>query len=223
MNHGQPQALPPRKAQHTANAVFCKEMTELEAIHTQDVNICILPRDVGHLNREITGILALGLEVKTNGTVMEILSQLQVDDGFKENYPLMFNDIKQLLRGFETVSKALFFRFNLSIIRTDMCRKFHTDMNDLRMLCTYAGPGTIWLADDAVNRKELLNIYADHPKTVHPDLEQHANVGDVLLLKGAVYPADGTKALIHRSPSIETAGEQRLLLRIDTNEFLSFS
>lgn len=205
------------------NAVFCNELTDMEAIHAQHVNICILEREIGHLRNEVLALMSAGVNLKTNGTVNEILTQIGSKGGFKARYPLVYNDIKQLLRGFETVSKALFFRFSLSTVKSDMCRKFHTDMNDLRLLSTYAGAATIWLPDDAVNRTALLNIGADHSTAVHPKLEQHAKTGDVLLLKGAIYPKDGTKALIHRSPSIEESGEYRLLLRIDTNEFLTFS
>ncbi|MGK0427956.1 MAG: hypothetical protein ACJAUR_002072 [Ulvibacter sp.] len=42
------------------------------------------------------------------------------------------------------------------------------------------------------------------------------------MLKGAIYLSEGTKAVVHRSPTIEESVETRLLLRIDTNEFLNF-
>ena len=44
----------------------------------------------------------------------------------------------------------------------------------------------------------------------------------VVLLKGALYPKAGTRAIVHRSPTIEESGEKRLLLRIDTNDNLNF-
>ena len=51
---------------------------------------------------------------------------------------------------------------------------------------------------------------------------QQAKTGAVVILKGAMYPAKGTNAVVHRSPTIEESGATRLLLRIDTNEFLNF-
>ena len=49
---------------------------------------------------------------------------------------------------------------------------------------------------------------------------KYVNAGDVVLLKGALYP--GANPILHRSPSIEELGKVRLLLRIDTNSFLNF-
>ena len=33
-----------------------------------------------------------------------------------------------------------------------MCRRFHTDVNELRLLCTYSGPATLWLPEAAADR-----------------------------------------------------------------------
>jgi hypothetical protein len=49
---------------------------------------------------------------------------------------------------------------------------------------------------------------------------QQVEAGSALILKGAIYPKEGTRAIVHRSPAIEESGERRLLLRIDTNSFL---
>ncbi|HAA11799.1 MAG TPA: hypothetical protein DCE41_08925, partial [Cytophagales bacterium] len=54
------------------------------------------------------------------------------------------------------------------------------------------------------------------------DSIQQAETGAVIILKGAIYPKEGTQAVLHRSPTIEESGERRLLLRIDTDEFLNF-
>ncbi len=98
-----------------------------------------------------------------------------------------------------------------------MCRKFHTDINDLRLLCTYAGPGTLWVAEDENNR--------DYDEEHIGEVRIHqADTGDILILKGALYPKG--KPVVHGSPTIEeTDGKrlcERLLLRLDTNSFLDF-
>ena len=101
-----------------------------------------------------------------------------------------------------------------------MCRKFHTDVNDLRMLCTYLGPGTLWVPDEAI---DLDASYArGNGKDIVIDLEkvEQVGTGDVVILKGALYPE--ANAILHRSPTIEENGEKRLLLRIDTYEALGF-
>jgi len=132
------------------------------------------------------------------------------------------NDIETLLSIFNRITQAQSFRLLLATINTNMCRRFHTDVNDLRMLCTYSGPGTLWLTEDNVNR-EALETCKDNECIVKDESKiQQAPTGSVVILKGAIYPQQGTKAIVHRSPTIEESGEKRLLLRIDTNEFLKF-
>jgi hypothetical protein len=131
-------------------------------------------------------------------------------------------DIEHLLYIFTQITKANSFRLLLTTVNTNMCRRFHTDINDLRMLCTYSGPGTLWLTEDNINRK-VLDTCGDNECIVLDESKvQQAPTGAVVILKGSIYPQEGAKAIIHRSPTIEESGQKRLLLRIDTNEFLNF-
>ena len=43
----------------------------------------------------------------------------------------------------------------LEIIERAMCPRFHVDHVGIRMLCTYRGPGTEWLDDEAADRNFL--------------------------------------------------------------------
>lgn len=77
------------------------------------------------------------------------------------------------------------------------CSRFHSDYVGIRLVTTYAGRGTQWLAqgDDA----------AASPFELAP--------GDVGLFKGRLLAGD--TAIVHRSPPIAGGGEDRLLLVID--------
>jgi hypothetical protein len=86
------------------------------------------------------------------------------------------------------------------------------------MLCTYLGQGTLWLPDEAVDPKTSRS--ASHELVIDAELIQQIPAGDVVILKGALYP--DADPILHRSPTIEESGETRLLLRIDTNESLNF-
>jgi hypothetical protein len=89
------------------------------------------------------------------------------------------------------------------------------------MLCTYIGPGTLWLKEDNINRRALVSSSSqDEDIVVNQNEIQQVEAGSALILKGAIYPKEGTRAIVHRSPAIEESGERRLLLRIDTNSFL---
>jgi hypothetical protein len=129
----------------------------------------------------------------------------------------LLDDIALLLEGFAITSMVKDLRLALSPVITNMCRRFHTDVNDMRLLCTYAGPGTLWLPNDAVNEKAISSRDPDMPIERSPEDVQQVATGHVAIIKGALYPGDRVAACVHRSPTIEETGQQRLLLRIDTN------
>ena len=95
-------------------------------------------------------------------------------------------------------------------------------MNELRLLCTYVGKGTLWVPDEAVNRASLQALEDDSKILSDKNMIQQASNGEVLILKGALYGGKGTKAIVHKSPEIERKKEQRLVLRIDSNDLFSF-
>jgi hypothetical protein len=108
----------------------------------------------------------------------------------------------------------------LGVVDHDMCRKLHSDHVPLRLLCTYAGPGTEWVADADAVRENLQRIdvgVAEANRSVlrRPDAVRHAEVGDVLLLKGDAWPGFAGRGAIHRSPPVEARGARRLLLKLD--------
>lgn len=201
-----------------SNAVFVDRIEMLSSIHQEEKNIAICQRDILRLQNEIARFESSGLQFKTSGTKAEILKLLFSRESDDNQFPMLFQDIAFLLEMFEEVSGANSFRIVLFTVNTNMCRRFHTDINDIRLLCTYSGQGTFWLPEEAVDRATHHHGGDNDEIVKHPELIQQALEGDVLLLKGALYPK--AKAIIHRSPSVEESGENRLLLRIDTNESL---
>ncbi|MEM9685708.1 MAG: DUF1826 domain-containing protein [Bacteroidota bacterium] len=203
------------------NAAIGYDGEVLQDIHLPSKNIAIYKRSINSLKTELADVEARTVECRVSGTVEEILSLLQ--DYFNHHHLECFsllNDISELLELFERTTKSSSFRLLLATVSTNMCRKFHTDINDLRLLCTYIGPGTLWLPNEAVNHKAL-EVGGTDPKIVLDQQQvQQVHTGDVVILKGTLYPE--VNPILHRSPSIEKTGERRLLLRIDTNEFLNF-
>ena len=189
----------------------------LQDIHLPSKSIAIYQRNIESLTGELAKLANTKVECKASGTVEEVLILLK--NYFRNQLPdcdALFDDITELLGLFEKTTQASSFRLLLTTVNTNMCRKFHTDINDLRLLCTYIGPGTLWVPDEAVNKKAVpakgqkQQITIDHLKV------KQVQTGDVVVLKGALYP--DAKPVLHCSPSIEEKGEKRLLLRIDTNE-----
>ena len=201
------------------NWTFVNDPTALHQIHNSEINIAIHNRDITHISQEANALINRSIELRLSGDIESIIQTIQNE--LKE-CELIHSDIKSLLLLFQEITKATSFRLLLATVNTNMCRRFHTDINNLRLLCTYSGPGTLWLQDDNVDRKALDTCGESGCIVLDETKVQQAQTGAVVILKGAIYPIKGTKAIVHRSPTIEESGERRLLLRIDTNEFLNF-
>ncbi|WP_421988955.1 DUF1826 domain-containing protein [Roseococcus sp.] len=108
-------------------------------------------------------------------------------------------DIFRLSTLFGALARSETVRLRLEGITDDACRKFHVDAVGLRMLVTYAGPGTQWVMGDPAA--------ATTPEQVP--------CGAVALLRGR----RGTgESVLHRSPPLSHLPEARrwrLLLCID--------
>lgn len=200
---------------HLKNWVIGNSPTELHQIHHSEINIAIYNRDITSISQEIQALVNQPMKMNVSGDMESMVQTIQNE--LKE-YEFIISDIISLLHLFKEITKARIFRLLLATVNTNMCRRFHTDMNDLRLLCTYSGHGTLWLPDDHVNRKAL-NTRGNNDRIVMDETKiQQVKTGSVVILKGAKYPTKGTKAIVHRSPTIEASNKRRLLLRIDTNE-----
>lgn len=128
-------------------------------------------------------------------------------------------DLEHLVSKFAAASGASAFRASLQYVDTDACRKFHADYIRLRMLCTYRGPGTLWLDDAHADRSAFDWDNDDHDavndKIVRdPAQVGHARPGDVVMLKGHTWPGNEGHGAVHRSPRIEVGGESRLVFKV---------
>jgi hypothetical protein len=201
------------------NAVAGTKPEVLHKIHRKEKNIAIYHRDISHLRSDINTCMKGKIEFRKSGSIPEIQAALEVE--IPNCYDLI-HDIVSLIKVFGELTENSTFKVLLSTVNTNMCRRFHTDINDLRLLCTYSGQGTLWIPEEFVNR-EALNSCGDNECILRDASQvQQVPTGSVAILKGAIYPKEGTKACVHRSPSIEESGERRLLLRIDTQDLFKF-
>ena len=188
----------------------------LGSIHQPDVNITLYNRDIEVFKGEINNLLQRDIECKANGNSDTIINEV-IKISELDADSMIIQDIQNLLGLFKEITQAKCYRLLLTTIKTDMCRKFHVDINDLRMLCTYSGPGTLWLTEDNVDRKALDSYGNNVAIVIDENNIKQAQTGAVIILKGAKYSKKVIKAAVHRSPTIEEYGKKRLLLRIDTN------
>lgn len=100
-------------------------------------------------------------------------------------------------------------RFFFGPVRDDRCRRFHHDYVQLRLVTTYAGPGTEWAPERDVDREAMAREWCcvddANRAIVAPERVRHADVGDVLILKGAHHRTSAGKGAVHRSPPLGDA------------------
>ena len=89
----------------------------------------------------------------------------------------------------------------------------------MRLIITYAGPGTEWVPDDGVHRASLQAPWRSLPainRRIVPDPSRVAvaRPGDVLILKGESYPGNSGRGAVHRSPPIACSNGVRLLFKL---------
>ena len=129
-------------------------------------------------------------------------------------------DIAWLAREYGALVGRRHLHGQLAVLAHDACRKLHVDNVTIRLLCTYAGPGTQWVANEDVVRSNLARIDVDFEtanRSVlrHPDAVRHCGRGDVLLLKGNAFPKNRGFGAVHRSPPIAERSLRRLVFKID--------
>lgn len=94
-------------------------------------------------------------------------------------------------------------------VENAMCPRWHIDRVPIRMLCTYAGPGTEWLEDQGADKHKLSD-----PEIANGAC-QRAVSGEVVLLKGALWQGNAGFGAIHRSPAMAPGEQSRMLLTLD--------
>ncbi|MEM9894737.1 MAG: DUF1826 domain-containing protein [Bacteroidota bacterium] len=194
----------------------------LQEIHRTQVNIAIYNRNLNEMRKELELLSKEMIEFRSSGDLLSIFSDIE-NAGELAPFESIREDLKKLLRLFSDVSEADIFRVFFAVVTTNMCRKFHADINDLRMLCTYRGPGTLWVAEDLEEAQIKREKLVDDPSSIDTNRIHKAQPGDVLLMKGAIYPKEGFIPVLHRSPILEGDESTRILLRIDTDQFANFS
>ncbi len=137
-------------------------------------------------------------------------------------YPLLRAEVLSQAKWFAALMDNQPLQLFFGKVQKDMCRRFHTDINTLRLLCTYHGPGTLWVRPDAIDHQKVAKG-TNEEMVKDPGGVFQADAGEVLLIKGALHEQSQYGAALHRSPAVQQSGESRLLLRIDTGGAFNFS
>ncbi len=135
---------------------------------------------------------------RTEGTLEEVLVDLAALPSE------LLSDISQLGSRFMQLMQVDNVHVRLEGVTSNACKKLHADYTDLRLITTYAGPGT---------------DYAPHGDA--DCCLERLPTGAIGLFKGKLFGPGHTPCL-HRSPPIEGTDAARLVLVIDTPERQEF-
>ncbi|MEN2748054.1 DUF1826 domain-containing protein [Sphingomonas sp. T9W2] len=187
-----------------AHACTTVEGQGLAAILGDPVNLAIWQRDdapvvdVGDL--DAVADVAVIVPAGARSAIPDALIAAGYDDALATR---LGHDIGDLTARFAALLALDRVAIRLEVIETDACRRFHADYVAVRLICTYAGPGTQWLAND-----DALALAAG----VEPTTIRSIATGDVALFKGR---DQSDTPIVHRSPPIMGTGTRRLVLVID--------
>ncbi|MEM8827504.1 MAG: DUF1826 domain-containing protein, partial [Pseudomonadota bacterium] len=167
-----------------------------KAIHSREHAVVAIERETVVPDRIIRALLAEAPFTHiAEGKPDEIVASLVTIP------PELKADICGLAADFAATMSVTSVRVKLKAVTTNACCKVHSDFTDVRLISTYAGHGTDYVAD---------------PR--EPDRLSRMSTEWIGLFKGRAY-GDGHPVCLHRSPPIEGTGEARLVLVIDTPAF----
>ncbi|GLX89840.1 hypothetical protein Pfra02_24090 [Pseudomonas fragi] len=128
-----------------------------------------------------------------------------------EGYESFMADVAWLVSAYACLLGAKRIGLRLRALDKAMCPRFHVDHVPARLITTYAGQGSQWLAEGVMARQQLGQAQAEPTQAA---LIEQLSTGDVALLKGEKWQGNEGAGLIHRSPALQ-AGERRLILTLD--------
>jgi hypothetical protein len=144
-------------------------------------------------------------------------SMISSGEGKDVSAAAFYDDVHLLLDMFACLFDATEIGLRINTLERAMCPRFHKDNVVVRLVTTYAGPGTEWLS--SAHAYSPNNIFIPSQNT-HPGPEfdpasiQSTAAGTVVLLKGEKWEGNEGRGIIHRSPEV-LSPQKRLLLTCD--------
>ncbi len=189
----------------TETVLYVQQLSALKDI--AEASAVIYLRELSPaLTQEIDSLLAntafTTLKLRAKASQMYTLLQEALP-----TLPHLAQDIQANVALFAEATGCRQVDMQLSAVAEDMCRKFHTDRIDFRLLCSYAGIGTQFILPEK-RPDDLENI----PET----LIEQVGIGNVMIFRGALSASEALPALLHKSPPAKKLNLKRLLLRLDT-------
>jgi len=204
------------RAESSARSV--EDVAGLSALFEGDVNVVVLSRK---LDSVILGELQVALaqpsfRVLTPVTPSKgpgaLMAQMTKLPRLAEEVHF-WTEVLAELTGCELVG------VRLARLEAAMCPRFHVDKVTVRVVSTFAGHGTEYLAEEDVDRSWLghaaRGVSDEASGLMRPGARiRRAEASDVVLLKGEAWPKNAGRGAVHRSPTASPASP-RLVMTLD--------
>ena len=204
---------PPAPATSCPRAVDAGTLSDLAHIFDPSVNLVRLHRPLppgladclhaahasGALGNGRRAVIDAGSPLPT-GTLPELPGRDAVDA-----------DVRQLSELLADLTGCRHVGVRIEVLDRAMCPRWHVDRVALRLLCTWIGPATEWLDERCADRSRL---GSDDVMTDASGIGRAA-AGDIVLLKGELWPDNAGRGVIHRSPHLDAAHRLRIVAAFD--------
>lgn len=201
--------------------VLGQEVDSLLTIFADDVNLALWQRGLPlHLQRFAETLLnqpgdvaeSMTLELESGSDAEPDLRTLLMDARDLAHHAALVADVAYLVRMFACLFDARRVGLRVRTLDKAMCPRWHVDQVPVRLITTYAGPGSEWLAEGNLPRRRLGHPGCDEFNELPP--AGRMQPGEVGLLKGERWAGNEGRGIVHRSPQ-PSAGQRRLMLTLD--------
>lgn len=202
-----------------SHILFADDAAALANIHERDLNLVVWQRNLPLVLNSFAAALSWHrFDEEHRITISEAPALLQrilaqLSPAASAGRRLLSGDLCALVGLYGRLAGCDRVSIRLEATDGNSCSQFHVDWLGLRLVVTYAGPGTQFLPEWAVDRKALLA----NPENVCRNEAAITEVpaGAVALLKGSGYVGKAGYGIVHRSPPIAAGKGRRIIFVID--------
>ncbi len=184
-----------------ASFAIVKQDTGLARVLRPELNVCIWRRSLPpRLERWLTALSRTLVHELAARISPDLASARRLFAGLPDRAETRAwaADVVALAARFCDLLGTKSLRASLATVETNKCRKFHTDYKTLRLVCTYAGPGTETRGSFATAQASSAPVPATS-----------------WFSRGGLFAGNEGRGAVHRSPPIEHTGERRIVLTFD--------
>ena len=211
----------PSEVKHRV-AVSGARLGILADIYEEETNLAVWQRQLTEELSKAAGLILdaqPNLQLSASTSAENIYEVLKEALGAEKQVTTLITDVVDLVEVFCRLFDLERVGLRLISLRRAMCPRFHVDNIPCRLLTTFHGDSTEWLAHDCVDRSKLgpgAGDKSDDQSGLFASFNdiQELRQGEVALLKGERWVGNEGAGLVHRSPQLKNV-EKRLLLALD--------